>query len=388
MQVFFSRAARTGLVVSLTALAALAPAARAAPATVHLRVEGSSTTLFDGPVATNAKTLTKDASGPHPCDGTNGGANPTPGPTMTTALDDGALAGGFTWAGTWFDGFQDFGIDRIGSDSNGGAPTFPSWGYALNFTPSQVGGCQQQVQNGDDVLFAYDFFSKAHLLKLAGPGSANTGEAVRVTVTDGQNGTPVAGASVGGQVTGPDGGATLTFTSTGVHPLKAESPDSVRSNTVAVCVHNGADGACGSGSDGVGAVGGGSGSPQTLDSTGPAARISGIRRGRRFSARRAPRLLKGTVGVDPSGVKAVYIRLWRHDRGRCFYLSWRTETLRRGACGGHRDLVYAGKGPDWSYLLAFTPPRGHYRVDAIAVDGHGNGSAISAGVNRVDFYVR
>ena len=99
-----------------------------APATVHLRVEGSSATLFDGSVATNAKTLTKDGSGPHPCDGTNGGANSTPGPTMTTALDDGALAGGFTWAGTWFDGFQDFGIDRIGSDSNGGPPTFPSWG--------------------------------------------------------------------------------------------------------------------------------------------------------------------------------------------------------------------------------------------------------------------
>jgi len=385
MQVFFSRAARTGLALTL-ALAALAPAALAAPATVHLRVEGSSATLFDGSVATNAKTLTKDGSGPHPCDGTNGGANPTPGPTMTTALDDGALTGGFTWVGTWFNGFQDFGIDRIGPDSNGGPPTFPSWGYALNFTPSQVGGCQQQVQNGDDVLFAYDFFSKAHLLKLAGPGSANTGEAVRVTVTDGQNGTPVAGASVGGQVTGPDGGATLTFTTTGVHPLKAESPDSVRSNTVAVCVHNGDDGACGSGLDVVGAAGGGS--PQALDSTGPAARISGIRRGQRFAARHAPRLLKGTVGVDPSGVKAVYIRLWRHYHGQCYFYFWRTETMRRGTCGDHRDLVYAGKGPNWSYLLPFTPLPGHYRVDAIAVDGHGNGSAIVAGANRVDFYVR
>jgi hypothetical protein len=384
MQVFFSRAARAGLVLTL-ALAVLSPAAFAAPATVHLRVEGSSATLFDGTVATNAKTLTKDASGPHPCDGTNGGVNPTPGPTMTTSLDDGAVAGGFTWSGTWFNGFQDFGIDRIGPDSNGGAPTFPSWGYALNFTPSQIGGCQQQVHDGDDVLFAYDFFSKVHLLKLTGPGSANTGEAVRVTVTDGQNGSPVAGASVGGQVTGADGAATLSFAGTGVHPLKAESPDSVRSNTLAVCVHNGADGACGSGADGVGSQGGG---PAALDSTGPAARISGIRRGQRFSARRAPRLLKGTVGQDPSGVKAVYIRLWRHYRGRCYFLSWRTETMRRGACGAHRDLVYAGRGPDWSYLLAFTPPSGHYRVDAIAVDGHGNGSAISPGANRVDFFVR
>jgi hypothetical protein len=384
MQSPFSRVARMGLLMML-ALAVIAPAALAAPATVHLRVEGSTATLFDGTVTTAAKTLTKDASGPHQCDGTNGGVNPTPGATMTTSLDDGSLAGGFSWGATWFDGFQDFGIDRIGPDSNGGPPNFVSWGYALNFTPSQIGGCQQQVQSGDDVLFAYDFFSKVHLLKLVAPGSANTGEPVRVTVTDGQNGSPVAGASVGGQVTGADGGATLSFDTVGVHALKADKADSVRSNTIGVCVHNGADGACGTGPDGF--AGGGAGS-QVVDHTGPAARISGIRRGQRFSARRAPRLLRGTVGVDPSGVKAVYIRLWRHNRGRCYFYSWRTEKLQRGSCGGHRDLVYAGTGPSWSYLLPFRPPVGHYRVDAIAVDGHGNGSAIAVGANRVDFYVR
>ena len=89
----------------LSALVAAAPAL-AGPVTVNLRIEGSSSTIFEGPVTTNAKTLTKDASGPHACDGTNGGANPTPGPTMTTALDDGSIAGGFTWAGTWFDSFS------------------------------------------------------------------------------------------------------------------------------------------------------------------------------------------------------------------------------------------------------------------------------------------
>src|SRR5262249_2278006 len=90
MQVVLSRAARTGLalVLALAALALVTEAAPAAPATVHLRVEGSSATLFDGSVATDGKTLTKDGSGPHPCDGTNNGANPTPGPTMTAALDD------------------------------------------------------------------------------------------------------------------------------------------------------------------------------------------------------------------------------------------------------------------------------------------------------------
>ena len=59
-------------------------------------------------------------------------------------------------------------------------------------------------------------------------------------------------------------------------------------------------------------------------------------------------------------------------------MSWRTERCRGGPAGGHRDLVDAGRGPDWSYLLPSHRPRGHYRVDAIAVDGAGNGSAISA----------
>ena len=47
MQVVLSRLARTGLLLMLV-LALAAPIALAAPATVHLRVEGSSATLFDG----------------------------------------------------------------------------------------------------------------------------------------------------------------------------------------------------------------------------------------------------------------------------------------------------------------------------------------------------
>src|SRR6476660_4510766 len=82
---------------------ACAGVAWAAPTTVNLRVEGSSQTLYEGAVTTDAKTLTKDNTGPHPCDGTNGGVNPTPGPTMTGAMDDGLTAAGFSWAATWDD---------------------------------------------------------------------------------------------------------------------------------------------------------------------------------------------------------------------------------------------------------------------------------------------
>src|SRR4051795_10953412 len=113
-----------------TALWIAAPA-QAAPVTVNLRVEGSSQTLYEGPVTTDAKTLTKDNTGAHPCDGTNGGANPTPGPTMTGAMDDGIASVGLTWDGTWFSSINDFGIDRIGPDTVPGSFD-PYWGYDLN----------------------------------------------------------------------------------------------------------------------------------------------------------------------------------------------------------------------------------------------------------------
>src|SRR3954451_24844391 len=68
--------------VAALAMLVLAGAATAAPVTVNLRVEGSTQTLFDGPITTDAKSLTKDNTGSHPCDGTNRTVNPTPGPTM------------------------------------------------------------------------------------------------------------------------------------------------------------------------------------------------------------------------------------------------------------------------------------------------------------------
>jgi len=117
--------------------------AQAAPVTVNLRVEGSTSTIFEGPVTTDGKVIDK-GDGPHPCDGTNLGTNPSPGPTMTSALDDAPIAG--AWAGTWFPGFEDFGIDRIGPDATDNVSLF--WGYALNYTYPQVGGCQQDERPG------------------------------------------------------------------------------------------------------------------------------------------------------------------------------------------------------------------------------------------------
>ena len=88
--------------VALAIAAVAAPTAAPLPVSVNLRVEGASSTIFDGPVTTDGHTIsTGIAGGPQPCDGTNAGAFPSAVPTATAALDDGARLNGFTWDADW-----------------------------------------------------------------------------------------------------------------------------------------------------------------------------------------------------------------------------------------------------------------------------------------------
>ena len=216
------------LALALAALAC-APAA-AAPVTVDLRVEGKTDTIFEGRVKTDGHTIEQDRSGPHPCDGTNGGTNPSPGPTLTSALDD-AIA----WDGSWSDSLSDFSINRIGPDAvNPEANAF--WGYALNYRAAEVGGCQQQVKSGDDVLFAYDFFSAQRLLRLSGPRRVRDGQLFRVRVTDGVTGAPVRGATVLRKRTDSRGYVRRRLTGTGRFLAKAEQRGAIRSNALIITV--------------------------------------------------------------------------------------------------------------------------------------------------------
>ena len=70
-----SRRALPGALVLLSLV--LPSTALALPVTVNLRVEGPTATVFDGPVTTDGHAVTTAAAGTHPCDGTNGGAQPT-----------------------------------------------------------------------------------------------------------------------------------------------------------------------------------------------------------------------------------------------------------------------------------------------------------------------
>ncbi len=143
-----------------------APVALAAPTEVNVRIEGRSETLFEGPVLTeghNVKALS-DAE-PHRCDGVNNGKHPTPGPTPTAASVDAMSIVGEGFDGNWYPGYDDYFITRWGPDAQDAALS-QYWGLLVNNVYTNVGGCQYQVDGGDEVLWTYDAFKEKPLLAL------------------------------------------------------------------------------------------------------------------------------------------------------------------------------------------------------------------------------
>ena len=367
-----------GLVAGLLAAAALAaPAVAAGPATVKLRVEGADRTIYEGLVTTDARSITMGPGpsytgtypgGTHVCNGLNGdpGRYAGPGATPTTALDDAARTGAFGWYGPFDSGYDDFFLVSIAGE---GTINGPYWEVRTNGKPNDRGGCQIELANGDEVLFALDAYLKPGL-KLTGPATAAPGVPFAVSVTDGADGTAIGGAAVGGQITA-GGTAMVQLDTPGVHRLKATKANTVRSNALDVCVTTGSDGACGS------TV------LPSRDTTAPTSTILGIRDGQRFRPRRAPRELRGTASADPSGLWAVKIRLTRRDRSSCWYFSGSKERLLERTCG-KQYAFKVGESTDWSYLLPARLPRGRYTLAAYAVDKAFNRGAET----RVRFRVR
>ncbi len=213
---------------TVLALALGCSSAHAAPASVNLRVEGEARTIFEGRVTTDAKSVEQDRNGPQRCDGTNQ-SNRTPGPTAITALDD-AVA----WDGSYDPGFGDFLVNRIGSDESN---QNQFWGLIVNGADSQTGGCQTPVKAGDEVVWAYDSFSKKQYLRLTGPTRVRRGRTFRVKVVDTKaNNAPVRGARVAGVRTNAQGVARLKARRRGTAVLKATRTGALRSNALRIRV--------------------------------------------------------------------------------------------------------------------------------------------------------
>lgn len=385
-----------------------ASTAAATPIVVNLRVEGSTKTLYEGPISVEpveppgiATEATKGTT--YPCDVKYNGGNEgygSVGVTPTAALYDATRSQHLAFDATWYgEKTNDFDVEEVGEDIANTGGNGEYWGYAVDYTTAEVGGCQIRLAPGSEVLWAYNFFNLPHLLKLSGPSSVDSGAPFTVHVVDGRTGLPVAGAAIGqliggltdtggsSPVTNDAGDASVVLAQLGATTLKATAPESVRSNGLAVCVHNGDDGTCGTAPV---AIGGPEIVPLPLRVTisPDLPRVAGVTDGHVYKRRAAPRILEGSVAV-PSGetLRELRLSLQRREGGRCFAFDGRRAAFTRVRCGRMRFFKVADT-TSYSYLLPRRLPPGRYVYEIEAVNDAGVLTRPVAGVSRVAFDVK
>lgn len=389
---------RAGVLAGLLVMLACAlPAVAAAAPTVGVRIEGERDTLLQ---------YTRVTLGERPLPA--GCANPS---SALAALD--AATGGNFQTGS--NGV----ITRILGETHDFSRNdyWAFWVGREGRYASANGPCDETLREGEELEIHVDFSSETFSptvfpLAVEGvPATVEPGIPFTVTVvefrTTSQYGNPGEGqrtvrpgatVTVGGQAatTGEDGRATLTLSERGAAALRAVR-GSARSTVVPTCVTDGADGACGTSRPGSlqpapvtrpapCVTTGKDGLCGTRDTTRPVARIAGLTASV-FASGRAPRELRGTVGVEPSGLAAVKLRLTRRHAGRCSYFSARKETFRRARCG-RAYFNRIGDRADWSYLMPETLEPGRYVLDVVAIDKAGNRSYLQRNRNRWVFTVR
>lgn len=364
-------------------LAVVCAPASAAAVTVNLRVEGPTSTFFEGNVSVDATTIDG-----HPCN-VAGNGDPAPGgtpqPTPTGAL----IAAGQSVVAPWDATYKDAFVTAVNGIVNTGAPAYqPYWNLAINGISPDVGGCQVALHNGDRVVWGYANFGDM-VLSLTGPVSANVGETVPFVVRNAANNVGQAGASVAGATSDANGVANAVFGGVGTYTVKAEKPGTVRSNGVTICIHNGNDGNCGFPLDPsvpppsvaapvdlpappVAPV-----APSAADTTAPVATIAGLRNRQRFAKRKGPRSLKGVV-ADSSSLKSVDVRLRRKSGRKCRAFDGKAERFRVIKCSAQATWFSVGTKADWSYLLPARLPKGLYQLQVRATDVAGNQSTVQS----------
>jgi hypothetical protein len=348
----------TGLAAGTALLSAvLAAPAAAAPVTVDLRVEGAASTLFEAPVTTGVRAFRFTGGPRHRCDG-----RPPAGTATSPQITRGAVLAtaerrGLTVRGQWSATYGSPSFTSIaGEDVGYDAATKRYLVEYLNGRPSSAGACGEAVAAGDEVLFAYGT-GEERVLELRGGRTVKPGRTVTLRVRDAATGKPVRGALVGGARTGARGRArVLAPADRGHHLLKATKAGAIRSNAIDLCVLR-----CRGAAPGPGA----------RDETAPAVTLGAPRDGARYAGARAPRLLRGRVAADPSGLRAVRLRLARRVDGRCSAYFAAAERFRRVRCG-RAPAFGAGRDARWSYLLPERLAPGTYVLHAVAVDGAGN----------------
>src|SRR5580704_18216661 len=154
--------------LTVATLIIIATSAQAAPTLVNVRIEGRSETLFEGPILTEGHDVEASSdTQERPCDGINSldPENKMPGATPTAASVDAMSLIGETFDGQWYPGYDDYFITRWGPDEQDPAEG-AYWGILVNDVFTNVGGCQWELHENDEVLWIYDAFKERANLTL------------------------------------------------------------------------------------------------------------------------------------------------------------------------------------------------------------------------------
>lgn len=229
----FSSKQKTGVAVACAALVSMVvPAMSSAAVKVNLRVEGAAKTLFERPVVASPATMTSNAGsskGRYPCNVVdNGGSGRRSGTPVSSLIPTGMKLGL-----NWYPEYTGFLVESIGRERQAGSNYWDFWVNGKGAADLEyVGGCQLALKKGDSVVWAITDGSQA-LLVLKASGAASAPK-VTLTASNGSTGAPVAGASVGGKLTGADGRVTVDRPTRGALRLKADATGFIRSNAVLV----------------------------------------------------------------------------------------------------------------------------------------------------------
>lgn len=434
------RTAIAAFSVALFALVFTAPVASAAPTEVNVRIEGRNETLFEGPILTEGHNVKAGSDKGAPaagrrCNGLNNNQNPAAGPTPTAASVDAMSILGESFDGRWYaEPFEDYFITRWGPDAQDeGNGAF--WGLLVNNVFTDVGGCQYQLDGGDEVLWVYDAFKDRPRLALypadysagarpltataelnvpfevevdawqgysegdppAAPQRSGSqpfeGAAVAPTVTGPGGFETVDTGSSEAVKTGPDGRAEISFDEPGWHRIKATVTgaggveSAVRSNRLDVCVPEPPASDCGPPpADDEARVPPAVSPEEEPEEPRPKAEGSGTGASRSVSQTHAP--------VDPGLVRLQLSRIDRSDLDRGLVrVSWRVLDAGAGISRwtissqviGREDARYVNraKGTGGTSASLRLPPGVAYRLRITVIDALGHSSSALLGRVRV-----
>ncbi|HEV7400041.1 MAG TPA: DUF4430 domain-containing protein [Solirubrobacterales bacterium] len=385
-----------------TLLFLLAVPAAQAVTQVNVRIEGASETIFEGPISVEAhgvKASSDTSEGLRRCDGinVNDPGNVTPAPTPTAASANAMASIGESFDGQWYEGYDDYFITRWGPQAQDPSAS-AYWGLLVNEVFTNVGGCQYQLDGGDEVLWVCDAFNGRPSLALfpvdanyaSGPrpltATAELGKPFGVEVVsyaDDEEAVPSASPSRSGSAayagaevapvltdargfekadmasprtvtTDSQGRASVVFTEPGWHRIKATRVSGgketvIRSNRLDVCVKAADGGGCGNAAPAAS-------TPAPLQTR---VRVGGPRLNRKG-------LAQGKVGVSWKVIDpGVGVRRWRVSS---------QEVGRRGA-----RYVSRTSGRRGTSATVHLPGGAGYRLRLTIVDALGRSSDLALG---------